>query len=120
MTLFGKVNISKKLGTWISILVGVTILVGIVFQLDHRWYQAEAVEDLVVAASKISKRLDQKILGDQASYLQKRMWKLEDRYRGDMGKLNENSRDREQYREMKTQRETILRKIDALDKSMSP
>jgi len=119
---------TKKVVTWLSIIGGGIVVITAIFQLDERWNEescisayaqdvkanGEKIEELTVAASKISKRLDQKILEDQSNNLQNRMWKLEDRY-GQPAQMTPEQR--EIYRNLQLDKKKVDDRIKALKNS---
>lgn len=55
----------------------------------------------------VAARLDQKILSDQIDQTQRRIWQLEDRYKGAPPSTWPNQRDRAEYRQLKERVEKL-------------
>jgi hypothetical protein len=66
---------NKVLSYILSILALVSILFGSYTYIDNRYALSSEVD-------KIKMRLDYKIVSDQLSVTQERLWKIEDRYKG--------------------------------------
>jgi len=58
----------------IALILGIASIVGLCFATDARFAKSEKL-------AMVEKRLEQKIVQDQTSYLQEQLWKIEDRYR---------------------------------------
>ena len=63
-------NLQKIIG----LVLGLASLVGLCFATDARFAKSEKL-------AMVEKRLEQKIVQDQTSYLQEQLWRIEDRYR---------------------------------------
>ena len=100
--MFSLKNISVVLG----LVIAISTIVGIVFNLDSRWAKAAEVK-------KIEYRLEQKIQQDRVESLQERLWKLEDRY-VDITKMPQEVKD--EYRRLKSQKEELEKYIDKVVK----
>ena len=63
----------KRAQTVIGVIIGLSVIFGIVAGIDHRYAKADVV-------SQVSDRLESKIDQDRMDDLQRRMWSLEDRW----------------------------------------
>ena len=66
------------------IFISVCSMIALLFQVDSRWVKPDVAEAQQAQIEQLALRLDQKIMQDKADFLQRRMWKLEDRYGHDM------------------------------------
>ena len=96
----------KKTQTIIGIIIGLTVIFGVLAGVDSRYAKAEFAE-------QTAERLEQKIDGDRMDDLQAKMWSMEDRWaerfvaqynrhHDDMDELLHfmTKEDRERYREL--------------------
>ena len=89
-----------KLSTIISILIGLSVLIGTGITCNE--YFAKATEVEIVAI-----RLEQKILQDEYNWKQRRIWQLEDRWHGRQMPQTV----REEYRKLKNDLRLIEKKL---------
>ena len=89
----------------ISLVIGLASIVGLCFATDSRFAKSEKL-------AFVEKRLEQKIVQDQTSYLQEQLWRIEDRYR-DKPKTDEVI-DRE--RRLKKELQDAERQLEILNK----
>jgi len=95
----------KRTSLIITIAIGVFALIGGLWTFDQAYTRAERTDKLEIKLAATDRRIDRKILEDQAQNLRRRMWDLERYYGPDKAKqLRE-------YRELKAEREAILRKL---------
>jgi hypothetical protein len=66
---------TKRLQVILGIILSISSIVGGLFALDYRYAKATNLQ-------QVSQRLDIKILQDQYFAVRQRIWKLEDRYKG--------------------------------------
>ena len=67
----------KQLAVILGIIISISTVIGILFQLDNRWAKVYALDEVKEEMHQIDYRLDYKILKDQAQDLRERMWHLE-------------------------------------------
>jgi hypothetical protein len=104
----------KKISVILGIVVALLTAGGAWFTLDNRWAKAEDMKNIDTKLNKISKRLDQKILEDNFSNIQARIWSLEDRYRDkEMPQAV-----KEELRQLLEKKRVAIIKIDAIIKSV--
>lgn len=100
----------------LSLIVTITVIIGVLFRLDGRWAKATDVKQLEQYTQqhiqKVEKRLDLKILQDQLADVRRRTWSLEDRYDNDINKMPETVK--EEYRNLKEEKEELQKKIDSI------
>lgn len=104
-----------KIISIVSILVGLSTLIGAGFALDSRWQQEEDVILLAQNVSDTNNRLSAHIIYDQADEIQKRMWLLKDRYGEDPSKFPDTVK--EEYRSLEAKYNQIQKNIDKIIKS---
>jgi len=111
---------TKKVNTYLAIIGGLIVIVTAMFQLDARWCQEQAIasqakeiEEQALIIAGVNKRLEIKIVEDQAVNLQNRMWKMEDRY-GPEPQMQQPQKN--EYRQLKLDKEKLDKKLDKLRK----
>lgn len=90
------------------VITGVPAIYGGASWVDGRYALSER---LVL----VEQRLEEKIQADNASVLQQRAWKLEDRYSG-AGVPTAPESVKEEYRQVREAREQIVNKLDRIEK----
>ena len=68
-----KETMIKRLSLILGLIIALSTILGLLWQLDSRWAKAADVAALSI-------RLEQKIAADRMDNIQQRIWKLEDRY----------------------------------------
>jgi len=81
----------KKISIILSLVISLTVIIGIGAKLDQRWAKAER---LIL----VEQRLDQKIIQDRINAIEERLWRLQDKH-GDLI-LNMPELIRDQYRRL--------------------
>ena len=96
----------------IGILTLISICFGTYFFLEKHYALKTEHEALAAEVVKVKERLDYKILSDQLSATQNRLWQLEDRYQN---KKMDNTAN-EEYRSLKEQKDSLKGKLDKMEK----
>ena len=97
-------SISHLVAASVSFVLTLVTITGALFAIDDRWAKASEVK-------MIELRLDQKIYSDRLYDIQKRMWKLEDRY-GDEKSMPPEVK--EEYRKLKQEYKVLNIKLQTL------
>jgi hypothetical protein len=106
----------------IASIVGIFALISICFTvyfyIEGRYAHAGDLIKAMETIKKIETRLDYKIIEDQLRAVQQRMWTIEDRHCTDKSKPCDESTMpqtvKEQYRELKCDRERLQKELDTL------
>jgi len=99
---------SKKLLTWLSIVVAAFVIIGGGWKA---WNIKADAQDLII----LTMRFDQQVLFERVHELQKRIWMLEDRYRGKQMTTQEKS----QLMDLRLELEEVKLKLEQLGKKGS-
>jgi len=98
----------------------ITICFGVYFFFEGRYAHAEDMIKAMESIKRLAVRLDYKIIEDQLRGVQQRIWTIEDRYCPDKSKkcdeTNMPQTVREQYRELKFQRDQLQEELRNLNK----
>jgi len=97
---------------FVSILVGISTLIGAGFALDSRWHQEEKVVVIAKNLASSQNRLSNHIISDQAVDIQKRMWSLKDRHGEDPTKFPISAK--EEYRNLKEKYKSLQKDLDRI------
>lgn len=99
----------KKVYTGIlAVVVTLIAIGGVIIAMEDRYAKASDVQ-------KVEVNLNYYILSQRAEALQQRMWQIEDRYKCPVQEMPPDAK--EAHRQMKIEREDILRKIEMIKKA---
>jgi 5-bromo-4-chloroindolyl phosphate hydrolysis protein len=111
----------KELIACIAGIIGlISICFAVHFWFENRYAHADDMIKAMKVIEKVSTRLDYKILQDQLRDAQRKIYDIEDRYCQDKSKpCNESKMPqtvREQYRELKCEKENLQKELDTMNK----
>jgi len=92
----------KRASITVGLIISTTVLIDMGIKVDSHYAKAARL-------TLVELRLEQKILSDKADNLQDRIWKLEDRYRGDISKMPITVK--EEYRLLKIKLQQIRERL---------
>ena len=115
-----KMTKRELIGCIAGMIALISICFGVYFFFEDRYAHASDMIKAMESIKKIAVRLDYKIIEDQLRAVQQRIWTIEDRYCSDNSKKCEETKMpqtvREQYRELKFQREQLQEELRNLNK----
>jgi hypothetical protein len=112
----------ELIGCIVGVVGLISVSFGVYFFFENRYAHASDMTKAMESIKKLAIRLDYKIIEDQLHAVQQRIWTIEDRYCPDKSKPCDESKMpqtvREQYRELKCEKEKLQNDLKTLNKEV--